>query len=113
MPEMIFDEEKLRELIAQEVKKSLVLTVEDMDEVRKSPAGAIIRLEGKVEKLDLKIENLRETVDEIKSTMATKSTQNLLIVLFLAMLGMMGSLFVKIFFLSDTMKLDTVNPLLH
>ena len=51
LPDLII--EKVREVLREEVKP----TPEDMDQLRRSPAGAMIRLESKVEALDEKVDH--------------------------------------------------------
>ncbi|MFQ5443805.1 MAG: hypothetical protein ACE5EK_04215 [Nitrospinales bacterium] len=99
MAEIALEEDKLRELISEEVKKTLALTFQDVDEVRKSPAGGIIRLEEEVKGIRKEIGVIRNEIEVIKSTMATKTTLNYLIALNIAMLGLIGSLVVKFLFL--------------
>jgi hypothetical protein len=65
MAEISINETRLRELISEEVKKNLSLTFQDIEEVRRSLAGGIIRLEEEVK-------GIRREIDEIKLTMATK-----------------------------------------
>jgi len=89
---MAINETRLRELISEEVKKNLSLTFQDIEEVRRSPAGGIIRLEEEMK-------GIRREIESIKTTMATKTTQNYLIALNIAMLGLIGSIVVKFLFL--------------
>jgi len=57
------DENQLQEVVSKAVQQHLKLTFQDMDEVRKSPAGAIVRLE-------TKIESLADEVGELKAEVA-------------------------------------------
>jgi len=50
--EVLIDEQRLQELIEKTVQKQIRLTVEDVDEVRRSPAGTILRLETRVEAIE-------------------------------------------------------------
>ena len=59
MADITVDEKRLGELIDEAIQKHLRLTLEDMEEVRRSPAAAIVRLETRVE--------------AIEKTMATKA----------------------------------------
>ena len=45
MADITVDEKRLGELIDEAIQKHLRLTLEDMEEVRRSPAAAIVRLE--------------------------------------------------------------------
>jgi hypothetical protein len=111
MAEISINETRLRELISEEVKKNLSLTFQDIEEVRRSLAGGIIRLEEEVKGIRREIDEIKVTmatkeevkgvrreIDTIKATMATKTTQNYLIALNIAMLGLIGSIVVKFLF---------------
>ena len=58
LPDLIL--EKVREVLREEVKPA----PEDMEQLRRSPAGAMIRLESKVEALDEKVD---QRFDALKS----------------------------------------------
>ena len=62
LPDLII--EKVREVLREEVKP----TPEDMDQLRRSPAGAMIRLESKMEALDEKVDHrfdaLKSEIDQ-------------------------------------------------
>ena len=62
LPDLIL--EKVREVLREEVKPA----PEDMDQLRRSPAGAMIRLESKVEALDEKVDHrfdaLKSEIDQ-------------------------------------------------
>jgi DNA repair exonuclease SbcCD ATPase subunit len=62
---MVVDESKLQEMIAREVARALKSSFQDMDEIRKSPAGAIIRVETELENLREKVEVIEEKVDRL------------------------------------------------
>ena len=123
MSTITIQEEKLEEFIGKAVQEHLDLTFKDMEVVRRSPAAAIIRLEEKVEqlvtrsefsqainwleeKLSGKIGNpgeivgsLGEKVGNLEGVVAgIKSTQKLLISLYLSLLGLVGAMFVRMFF---------------
>ncbi|MFQ5640464.1 MAG: hypothetical protein ACE5IR_20985 [bacterium] len=59
MAEITIDPKNLEELIDKSVQKRLKTTFEDMEEIRRSPAGAIVRLETRM--------------DAIEKNMATKA----------------------------------------
>jgi hypothetical protein len=50
------DEKKLEDLIEKAVQKHLKLTFEDVEEVRRSPAGGIIRLEGRLDAIEARLD---------------------------------------------------------
>jgi flagellar hook-basal body complex protein FliE len=62
---MVVDESKLQEMIAREVARALKSSFQDMDEIRRSPAGAIIRVETELENLREKVEIIEEKVDRL------------------------------------------------
>ncbi len=89
MATMNVDEKRLKELVKKAVEEHLKLTLEDMEEVRRSPAAAIVRLETRLEGLERYIEknmatreevamlrgditDLRSRVENIEENMATK-----------------------------------------
>jgi peptidoglycan hydrolase CwlO-like protein len=65
--QMVVDESKLQEMIALEVAKALRSGYQDMDEIRKSPAGVIIRVETEIENLQEKVEVIEEKVDRLSA----------------------------------------------
>jgi len=65
--QMVVDESKFQEMIAREVTKILRSGYQDMDEVRKSPAGAIIRVDAKLENLQEKVEIIEGKVDRLSA----------------------------------------------
>lgn len=83
MAEIKIDEERLRELIEESVQKHLKLTIEDMDEVRRSPAAAIVRIETRLDAIEKYLEknvaprteliDLRSRVENIEENMVTKT----------------------------------------
>jgi uncharacterized membrane protein YgaE (UPF0421/DUF939 family) len=54
-------------MIAREVARALSSGFQDMDEIRKSPAGAIIRVETELENLTEKVEIIEEKVDRLSA----------------------------------------------
>ncbi|GEM_PF-6230075 len=78
MATITVNENQLEEVVSKVVQQHLKLTFQDMDEVRKSPAGAIVRLETKIESLaddvgDLKVEiadSRAEAKEEVKKLRA-------------------------------------------
>ena len=94
----VLEETKLEELIDKAVQKHLQLTIDDMEVVRRSPAASIIRLENKVELMVTK-EEFRERIGKIETNITgIKFTLKLLISLYLSILGILGAIFVKLFF---------------
>jgi hypothetical protein len=55
------DEKRLRTLIDETVPKHMRITIEDIEEVRRSPAGVLVRLENKVEYIEKKQKPLKRT----------------------------------------------------
>jgi len=109
MSTITVNENELEEVVSKVVQQHLKLTFQDMDEVRKSPAGAIVRLETKMESLATSAE-LREEIGtpraEYKAGYSNLSTRqarvesrlNLLVALFMATFGVMTSLLIKLIF---------------
>ena len=69
--------EGLRELISQvilEEKDKLVpvTLLQDVEEVRRSPAGAVIRMEGKIDHLDERLASLQTRFDALVERVTTK-----------------------------------------
>ncbi|MEA3345353.1 MAG: hypothetical protein U9Q78_03785 [Chloroflexota bacterium] len=69
--------EGLRELISQVILKERdnllpVTLLQDVEEVRRSPAGAVIRMEGKIDRLDEGLSNLQGRFDALLERVATK-----------------------------------------
>jgi hypothetical protein len=50
------DEKKIEELVEKTVQKHFKLTFEDMEEVRRSPGGAIIRVEGRLDAIERRLD---------------------------------------------------------
>ncbi|MFQ5650186.1 MAG: hypothetical protein ACE5IY_09625 [bacterium] len=107
MPSGPVTEERVKEII----ERYLSQRIEDVEAVRKSPAGRILIVENevknlaeKVDRLDTKVEalgnELRQEMQSLRSELSQEiqSAKNLSLTLFIALLGMMGSIFVKIFF---------------
>ena len=79
MAEITVEETHLREIVGELVQKHLKSSIEDVEEVRRSPAGTILRLEERVEFIQRNmatkadVANLKTRVDEIEKNMATKA----------------------------------------
>jgi hypothetical protein len=69
MSTITIDENQLEEIVSKAVQRHLKSTFQDMDEVRKSPAGAIVRLETKIESLVTRAE-FKEGLGELKAEIA-------------------------------------------
>lgn len=63
---MEVDEKKLEEMIDQAVQKHLKQDFEDMEEIRRSPAGAVIRIEGRLDSIEARLERNMVTRTEFK-----------------------------------------------
>jgi len=50
------DEKRLEDLVERAVQKHLDLTFQDMEKVRQSPAAAIIRIEGRLDTIEARLE---------------------------------------------------------
>lgn len=111
MAEERLTEERVRSLVQETVQEYLTARVDDVDEIRKSPAGRILILETEIKNLNKKVDRLDEKIEsfraELKQEIADsrlhlqkgiESSKNLSLVLFIAILGLIGSIFVKIFF---------------
>lgn len=120
MADIPIDEKRLEELIDKAVQKHLKLTLEDMEEVRRSPAAAIVRLETRVEsieknmatKADLanlrteliqrisNVENsLTESIGGLEARIGKLETgQKLMFTVFLSMFGAVIAMLVKLVF---------------
>jgi hypothetical protein len=55
METALVDEKKIEELVEKTVQKHFKLTFENVEEVRKSPAGTLIRIEGRLDSLEARI----------------------------------------------------------
>ena len=69
--------EGLREMISSVIREERaaflpVPLVQDVEELRRSPAGTIIRLEGKVDHLTERFTDLEETLDQIAARIVTR-----------------------------------------
>jgi hypothetical protein len=71
METTIVDEKKLEELVDQVVKKHLKLTFENVEEVRRSPAGTLSRIEGRLDAMEARIERDMVTRAEFKAELAS------------------------------------------
>ncbi|MDZ7291129.1 MAG: hypothetical protein ONB42_14435 [candidate division KSB1 bacterium] len=69
------DEKRLKELIDEAVQKHMRITIEDIEGVRRSPAGVLVRLENRVEYIEKRIENIEKNMATRAdaATMATRS----------------------------------------
>ena len=56
MSTITVEENRLEELIDKSVQKHLKSSLEDVDEVRRSPAGAIVRIETRLDAIEKNIE---------------------------------------------------------
>jgi hypothetical protein len=120
MSTITVNETQLEEVVSKVVQQHLKLTFQDMDEVRKSPAGAIVRLETKMDSLVTSAE-FREEIGALRaeykdgysslsseykdgySSLSTRQAKvesklNLLVALFMATFGVMASLLIKLIF---------------
>ena len=101
MAEITIDESKLKDLIDEAVQERLKLTLEDMEEVRKSPAVAIIRLEGKVDSIQQNMvtkAEFREEMSKLDTRIGKLETmQKLLIALYFSIFAMLGAMMAKLF----------------
>jgi len=62
----IVDEKSLEDLVERAVQKHLDLTFQDMEKVRQSPAAAIIRIEGRLDTIEARLERDMVTRAEFK-----------------------------------------------
>jgi len=60
------DEKRLEDLVERAVQKHLDLTFQDMEKVRPSPAAAIIRIEGRLDVIETRLERDMVTRAEFK-----------------------------------------------
>lgn len=116
MANITVDEKRLEELIEKVVQKHLKLTFEDMEEVRRSPAAAIVRLETRVEAIEKTmatkedIANLRVDINsqigELGGQIAKlgervskiEGTYKLMVAMLLSILGAVIATLIKLFF---------------
>lgn len=104
MAKVTIDEERLRELIEESVQKHLKLTFEDMEEVRRSPAAAIVRLETRLDGIEKNMATKAELANlrlEFGERIAKVETgQKIMFGVFLSMLGAIIAMLVKLVFFS-------------
>jgi hypothetical protein len=60
------DEKKLEDLVERAVQKHLDLTFQDMEKVRQSPAAAVIRIEGRLDAIEARLDRDMVTRAEFK-----------------------------------------------
>ena len=103
MTEEIITEKRVKEIVQQ----YLSARIEDVDEIRKSPAGRVLIIETEVKNLNDKIDRLDAKVDTLKSELRAEiqmvekeiqSSKNFSLALFIAIIGLIGSIFVKVLF---------------
>lgn len=118
MTEEIITEKRVKEIVQQ----YLSARIEDVDEIRKSPAGRVLIIETEVKNLNDKIDRLDAKVDTVRNELKSEinninlelkkeikdlrsglqqeiqGSKNLSLALFIAVLGLIGSIFVKVFF---------------
>ncbi|MFQ6115881.1 MAG: hypothetical protein ACE5NG_17615 [bacterium] len=104
MANTTIDEKHLEELIEKAVQKHLKLTFEDMEEVRGSPAGAIVRVETRLEAIEktmatkADVANLRiELTERIRKL---EASNKLIIALLLSIFCAVIATLIKLFFFS-------------
>jgi len=66
MATAIVDEKKLEDLVERAVQKHLDLTFQDMEKVRQSPAASIIRIEGRLDAIEARLDRDMVTRAEFK-----------------------------------------------
>lgn len=109
MANITVDEKRLEELIEKVVQKHLKLTFEDMEEVRRSPAAAIVRLETRVETIEKTmatkedLANLRVDVNGQIAKLSERvskleATARLMVAILLSILGAAIATLIKLFF---------------
>jgi len=113
MAEIKIDEKRLRELIEESVQKHLKLTIEDMEEVRRSPAAAIVRIETRLDAVEKYLEknvatktdlaNLRSEVSERIGRLGERlgrveTGQKIMFGVFLSMLSAVIAMLIKLVF---------------
>ncbi|MFQ5708687.1 MAG: hypothetical protein ACE5HO_14625 [bacterium] len=102
MGEITIDEKRLEELIDKSVRKHLKANLEDMEEVRRSPGAAIVRLETRVESIEKNmatkadLANLRNEIIERIAKLETG--QKLMFTVFLSMFSAVLAMLVKLVF---------------
>ena len=65
----------IQQQVRATIRQTAVPMLEDMEEIRKSPAGMLIRLEDKVEALELKMDERFRAVDQRFEALETKMDQ--------------------------------------
>jgi septation ring formation regulator EzrA len=111
MAQVTIDEERLGELIQDEVQKHFRLTFEDMDEMRRSPAASVIRLETHFDTIEKNMATKADVANlrtELKAEIAElrerfgklEANQKLMLGLMLSTFGAVLAALVKLFFLS-------------
>lgn len=102
MFEITIDEKRLEELIEKTVQKHLKSSLEDMEKVRHSPGGAIVRLEARVESVEKNMAtktDLANLRNELVGRIAKLETgQKLMFTVFLSMFGAVIVMLVKLVF---------------
>lgn len=94
----LLKKDEFKKVVSQIVREQMTQTYQDMDEIRRSPAGSIIRIEEEIKALKQQtsiIEQKMATKDEIK---ALEGKINLITGLIFVMLTLYGALVVKLFF---------------
>ncbi len=114
MANITVDESRLEELIEKAVEKHLKLKFEDMEEVRRSPAAAIVRLETRLDDIEkvmatkADIGNLRSELNDrignVEKTLVERisrleSSNKFIIAMPLSIFGAVVATLVKLFFL--------------
>lgn len=56
------DEKRLKALVDEAVQKHMRITIEDIEDVRRSPAGVLVRLENQVEYIEKRTENIEKNM---------------------------------------------------
>jgi len=74
MATAIVDEKKLEDLVERAVQKHLDLTFQDMEKVRQSPAASIIRIEGRLDAIEARLDRDMVTRAEFNEGLASLRT---------------------------------------
>ncbi|NIR48027.1 hypothetical protein GWO43_06245 [candidate division KSB1 bacterium] len=113
MAEITIDEKRLQELIDSAVQKHLKESMEDMEEVRRSPAAAVVRLETRFDALEKNVAtkaDLSELRTELSERIGTlekglgermaklETGQKLMFTIFLSLFGAIIAMLVKLVF---------------
>ncbi|MFQ5641447.1 MAG: hypothetical protein ACE5IR_26015, partial [bacterium] len=67
MAEERLTEERVRSLVQETVQEYLTARVDDVDEIRKSPAGRILILETEIKNLNKKVDRLDEKIESFRA----------------------------------------------